>query len=143
MVSGGGRIDKPMLKAGRAYHKYKAKRNCWPKVRGVAMNPVEHPHGGGNHQHIGKASTVKRGTSAGRKVIYIYNNCITDIQFFLFLLLRLVSLLLEELVGFVEVKWSPRRAMINLIIMFVLNFTNNKKKKKCDLVVLFLFYHFQ
>lgn len=44
------------------------KRNCWPKVRGVAMNPVEHPHGGGNHQHIGKASTVKRGTSAGRKV---------------------------------------------------------------------------
>lgn len=68
MVSGGGRIDKPMLKAGRAYHKYKAKRNCWPKVRGVAMNPVEHPHGGGNHQHIGKASTVKRGTSAGRKV---------------------------------------------------------------------------
>merc|ERR1712008_425742 len=34
----------------------------------IAMNPVEHPHGGGNHQHIGKASTVKRGTSAGRKV---------------------------------------------------------------------------
>jgi len=68
IVAGGGRIDKPMLKAGRAYHKYKAKRNSWPKVRGVAMNPVEHPHGGGNHQHIGKASTVKRGTSAGRKV---------------------------------------------------------------------------
>lgn len=38
IVSGGGRIDKPMLKAGRAYFKYKAKRNCWPKVRGVAMN---------------------------------------------------------------------------------------------------------
>lgn len=72
LVSGGGRIDKPMLKAGRAYHKYKAKRNCWPKVRGVAMNPVEHPHGGGNHQHIGKASTVKRGTSAGRKVIHLF-----------------------------------------------------------------------
>merc|ERR1711874_836555 len=49
------------LKAGRAYHKYKVKRNCWPKVRGVARNPVEHPHGGGNHQHIGKASTVWRG----------------------------------------------------------------------------------
>jgi len=68
IVAGGGRIDKPLLKAGRAYHKYKVKRNCWPKVRGVAMNPVEHPHGGGNHQHIGKASTVKRGASAGRKV---------------------------------------------------------------------------
>ena len=32
LVAGGGRIDKPILKAGRAYHKYKVKRNCWPKV---------------------------------------------------------------------------------------------------------------
>merc|ERR1712032_1298289 len=40
IVAGGGRLDKPMLKAGRAYHKYRVKRNCWPKVRGVAMNPV-------------------------------------------------------------------------------------------------------
>ena len=38
VVAGGGRIDKPLLKAGNAYHKYKVKRNCWPKVRGVAMN---------------------------------------------------------------------------------------------------------
>lgn len=68
IVAGGGRIDKPLLKAGRAYHKYKVKRNCWPRVRGVAMNPVEHPHGGGNHQHIGKPSTVRRDTPAGRKV---------------------------------------------------------------------------
>ena len=53
VVAGGGRLDKPLLKAGRAHHKWKMKRNGWPKVRGVAMNPVEHPHGGGNHQHIG------------------------------------------------------------------------------------------
>ena len=33
-VSGGGRTEKPMLKAGRAYHKYRVKRNSWPKVRG-------------------------------------------------------------------------------------------------------------
>jgi len=38
IVAGGGRIDKPLLKAGRAFHKYKAKRNEWPKTRGVAMN---------------------------------------------------------------------------------------------------------
>ncbi|OAF71277.1 hypothetical protein A3Q56_00950 [Intoshia linei] len=68
IVAGGGRTDKPLLKAGRAYHKYKAKRYCWPNVRGVAMNPVDHPHGGGNHQHIGKPSTVRRDTSHGRKV---------------------------------------------------------------------------
>ncbi|BBH01234.1 Ribosomal protein L2 family [Prunus dulcis] len=42
--------------------------NCWPKVRGVAMNPVEHPHGGGNHQHIGHASTVRRDAPPGQKV---------------------------------------------------------------------------
>merc|ERR1712075_9528 len=68
IISGGGRMDKPMLKAGRAYHKFRVKRNCWPKVRGVAMNPVEHPHGGGNHQHIGSPSTVRRDAPAGRKV---------------------------------------------------------------------------
>lgn len=68
IVAGGGRIDKPLLKAGRAYYKYKAKRNCWPKVRGVAMNPVDHPHGGGNHQHVGHATTVSRFAPPGQKV---------------------------------------------------------------------------
>ncbi len=38
------------------------------QVRGVAMNPVEHPHGGGNHQHIGHASTVSRYAPPGQKV---------------------------------------------------------------------------
>eukprot|EP01102_Stenamoeba_stenopodia_P003187 TRINITY_DN13124_c0_g1_i1.p2 TRINITY_DN13124_c0_g1~~TRINITY_DN13124_c0_g1_i1.p2 ORF type:complete len:256 (-),score=42.33 TRINITY_DN13124_c0_g1_i1:112-879(-) len=68
IVAGGGRIDKPLLKAGRAFHKYKAKRNEWPKTRGVAMNPVDHPHGGGNHQHIGHATTVRRDAPPGQKV---------------------------------------------------------------------------
>ncbi|GAB0496734.1 hypothetical protein MMPV_008050 [Pyropia vietnamensis] len=68
IVAGGGRTDKPMLKAGTAYHKYKAKRNCWPRVRGVAMNPVEHPHGGGNHQHVGHPTTVRRDAPPGQKV---------------------------------------------------------------------------
>ena len=68
IVAGGGRIDKPILKAGRAYFKYKAKRHGWPRVRAVCMNPVDHPFGGGNHQHIGKPSTVARTKSAGRKV---------------------------------------------------------------------------
>ncbi|EFH38647.1 hypothetical protein ARALYDRAFT_920799 [Arabidopsis lyrata subsp. lyrata] len=54
------------LKAGNAYHKYHVKRNSWRKVRGVAMNPVEHFHGGGNHQHIGQASTVRRDASPRR-----------------------------------------------------------------------------
>ncbi len=52
LVAGGGRIDKPILKAGVSYHKYKAKKSVWPKVRGVAMNPVDHPHGGGKIKFI-------------------------------------------------------------------------------------------
>lgn len=68
VVAGGGRTEKPVLKAGRSYWKYKAKRRHWPRVRGVAMNPVEHPHGGGNHQHIGHPTTVRRDTPAGAKV---------------------------------------------------------------------------
>jgi large subunit ribosomal protein L8e len=71
VVAGGGRIDKPLLKAGASYHKYKAKRNSWPRVRGVAMNPVEHPHGGGNHQHVGHPTTVSRGAPPGKKVRFL------------------------------------------------------------------------
>ena len=50
IVAGGGRTDKPILKAGVAHFKYRTKRRgVWPRIRGVAMNPVEHPFGGGNH----------------------------------------------------------------------------------------------
>jgi len=68
IIAGGGRLDKPVLKAGNNYHKYKVKRNSWPKVRGCAMNPVEHPHGGGNHQHVGHPTTVARDVPPGKKV---------------------------------------------------------------------------
>ena len=54
LVPGGGRIDKPILKAGNQYYKYKAKRHVWPRAKGVCMNPVEHLNGGGNQQHLGK-----------------------------------------------------------------------------------------
>jgi len=45
-AAGGGRTEKPMLKAGNAFHKNSNKCNGWPRVCGVAMNPVDHPHGG-------------------------------------------------------------------------------------------------
>jgi large subunit ribosomal protein L8e len=67
VCAGGQRTDKPLLKANASWFKAKGKRKAWPRVRGVAMNPVEHPHGGGNQQHIGHPSTVRRDTSRGRK----------------------------------------------------------------------------
>jgi large subunit ribosomal protein L2 len=68
IVSGGGRRGKPFLKAGKKHYSVKAKGARYPIVRGVAMNPVDHPHGGGAHQHVGKPSSVSRRAPPGRKV---------------------------------------------------------------------------
>ena len=68
LVAGGGRKDKPFLKAGKKYHSYKTIGKQYPIVRGVAMCAVSHPHGGGGHQHVGGPNTVKRSAPPGRKV---------------------------------------------------------------------------
>jgi large subunit ribosomal protein L2 len=68
VVAGGGRTDKPFVKAGKKWHKMANKATRWPVVRGVAMNAVDHPFGGGGRQHPGRPKTVSRGTSPGRKV---------------------------------------------------------------------------
>jgi large subunit ribosomal protein L2 len=68
VVAGGGRTEKPFVKAGKKYHKMKARAAKYPTVRGVAMNPVDHPHGGGGHQHVGKPKTPGRDAPPGRKV---------------------------------------------------------------------------
>ena len=39
-----------------------------PQVPCDGMNPVEHPHGGGNHQHVGHPTTVARAAVPGQKV---------------------------------------------------------------------------
>ncbi|MCD6522840.1 MAG: 50S ribosomal protein L2 [Candidatus Diapherotrites archaeon] len=70
IVAGGGRTEEPFVKAGNKYHRERAKGKRYPIVRGVAMNPVAHPHGGSQH-HTGKATTVKRQTPPGRKVGHI------------------------------------------------------------------------
>ena len=68
VTAGGGRKDKPFLKAGKKHYAFKTRGKQYPVVRGVAMCAVAHPHGGGGHQHVGKPSTVKRGAPPGRKV---------------------------------------------------------------------------
>jgi large subunit ribosomal protein L2 len=68
VVAGGGHKEKPFGKAGTKFHAYRSKSKAYFKVRGVAMNPVDHPHGGGSHQHVGKPSTVGRNAPPGRKV---------------------------------------------------------------------------
>jgi large subunit ribosomal protein L2 len=68
LVAGGGRGDKPFLKAGKKFHHMRARGQRWPRVRGVAMNPVDHPHGGGAHNFRGGQTSVARGAPPGRKV---------------------------------------------------------------------------
>ena len=68
VVAGGGRTDKPFVKAGNKHHKMKSRGTKWPRVRGVAMNAVDHPFGGGGRQHPGKPKSVSRDTPPGRKV---------------------------------------------------------------------------
>jgi large subunit ribosomal protein L2 len=68
VVAGGGRTDKPFVKAGNKHHKMKTRGGKWPIVRGVAMNAVDHPFGGGGRQHPGRPKSVSRDASPGRKV---------------------------------------------------------------------------
>ncbi|PON39171.1 Ribosomal protein [Parasponia andersonii] len=56
---GEGRTEKPILKGGNAYHKFRVKRSCWPKLM-ILME-------GGNHQHIGHPSTVSGDAPLGKK----------------------------------------------------------------------------
>ncbi|MEN2999582.1 MAG: 50S ribosomal protein L2 [Acidilobaceae archaeon] len=69
--AGAGRIEKPLVKAGNAYHKWKVKARKWPRSRGVAMIVASHPFGGGRHKRKSKPSTVSRHAPPGRKVGHI------------------------------------------------------------------------
>jgi len=66
-VSGGGRTEKPFVKAGNKWHFMRAKSRPYPTVRGVAMNAEAHPFGGSQH-HAGKSKSTSRHAHPGRMV---------------------------------------------------------------------------
>jgi len=70
VICGGGRLEKPMLKAGNSHYKWHATNRRWPNVRGVKMCAYQHPFGGKQH-HKGKSSCTSRGAPPGRKVGHI------------------------------------------------------------------------
>jgi large subunit ribosomal protein L2 len=67
-TAGGGRRDKPFAKAGKKYWALRPTAIIFPRVKGLSMNPIDHPHGGGGHPHVGRPSTVGRGAWPGQKV---------------------------------------------------------------------------
>lgn len=68
VVAGSGHKEKPFASAGTKIRSYRSTGKAPFKVRGVAMNAVSHPHGGGAHQHVGRPSTVSSHAPPGRKV---------------------------------------------------------------------------
>jgi large subunit ribosomal protein L2 len=67
IVSGGGRPEKPFVKAGKKFYVKKAKNKLYPRTSAVSMNAVDHPFGSGRGSHIGKPSTSPRFAPPGRK----------------------------------------------------------------------------
>ena len=68
IIAGGGKGEKPFLKAGNKAKYMQSRGRLYPVVRGIAQAAVYHPHGGGRHQHIGHPSSVGRNTPPGAKV---------------------------------------------------------------------------
>ena len=67
-VAGGGRTEKPIMKAGTKFFKMKAKNKLWPKVSGHSMNAVDHPFGNKRSSRKSKAKPTSRHAPPGRKV---------------------------------------------------------------------------
>jgi large subunit ribosomal protein L2 len=70
IICGGGRLEKPLLKAGNNFYKKHAQNRKWPVNRGVHMSAYTHPFGGKQH-HKGRGSMTSRNAPPGRKVGHI------------------------------------------------------------------------
>jgi len=66
-IAGGGRREKPFLKAGNKWFAMKARSKLWPRTSAVKMNAIDHPFGSGRGKRI-KSKIIKRHTPPGTKV---------------------------------------------------------------------------
>ncbi len=67
VVAGSGRLEKPVVKAGKKYHIKKTKSKLWPRTSAVKMNVVDHPFGSGRAKNV-KSKVAKRNAPPGKKV---------------------------------------------------------------------------
>lgn len=68
IAAGGGRPDKPLLKAGKKHHIAKSRNQYYPIVSGSAMNAVAHPFGNKRSSRKSKARPAPHNAPPGRKV---------------------------------------------------------------------------
>jgi large subunit ribosomal protein L2 len=66
VAAGGGRGEKPFVKAGQKFYLMYARNKLWPRTTGVKMNPVDHPFGGKTKPGI--SMTISRHAPPGAKV---------------------------------------------------------------------------
>ncbi len=67
IIAGDGRLDKPIIKAGKMYHMKKATGKLWPRTSAVKMNVIDHPFGSGRGKRI-KQKVPKRNAPPGKRV---------------------------------------------------------------------------
>lgn len=68
MIAGSGRTEKPLVKAGRNYHKKKARNKLYPIVCGTSMNAVDHPYGTSRSSKKGRPTIARKHAPPGAKV---------------------------------------------------------------------------
>ena len=65
--AGAGRLEKPVIKAGKQHFIKKSKSKLWPRTSAVKMNAIDHPFGSGRAKNP-KSKIAKRNAPPGRKV---------------------------------------------------------------------------
>ncbi|MCF7798728.1 50S ribosomal protein L2 [Candidatus Woesearchaeota archaeon] len=68
VAAGGGRVEKPFLKAGKKFYAAKARNKYWPVVSASAMNAVAHPFGNKRTLRKSKAKPAPKNAPPGRLV---------------------------------------------------------------------------
>jgi large subunit ribosomal protein L2 len=68
VVAGGGKPEKPFLKAGTRFYAMKAKNKVYPIVSGSAQNAVDHPFGNKRTSRKSKARPAPKNAPPGRNV---------------------------------------------------------------------------
>lgn len=66
-IAASGRLDKPVMKAGKRFHAMKARGRKWHFTSAVKVNAIDHPFGGGRGKRI-KSKIAKRNSPPGAKV---------------------------------------------------------------------------
>ena len=68
VVAGGGRLEKPMLKAGVKHFRKRMQNKRWPNPSAAAQNAVDHPFGNKRTSRKAKNKAVGHSAPPGRKV---------------------------------------------------------------------------